>query len=317
LIVPAFVGGMLAYICRPFVARLERYRIPRGVGVGALLLVFVAVALVGVNSVRAAIPNETAVLELRVRALYARHHRYRTLMGLDASWSQGNRFYGLAHGELDPLMDRLSVALALTADERPRFLISRERGTDAAAARSRRLLDYEQANTHALETRARRAGDTEPAMKRPGGSPSTPAPFSVTESGVVRLGDIVASWAIAPLIFLFLLVDTGSLKRGLLTAVPNRLFEPALAVLADIDEALGNYVRGIFLEGCALGVTGSWPRWRSPSCSQTSSTNRSCSAAPSSCIRWWSSWGSWEAPPCSERPGCCWRFQPSRSSTRS
>lgn len=60
---------------------------------------------------------------------------------------------------------------------------------------------------------------------------------------------------IAPLIFLFLLADTGTIKRGLLRAVPNRLFEPALAVLADVDEALGNYVRGMFLECCSLGVT--------------------------------------------------------------
>jgi predicted PurR-regulated permease PerM len=58
-----------------------------------------------------------------------------------------------------------------------------------------------------------------------------------------------------PLIFLFLLWNTGSIKRGLLTAVPNRRFEPALAVMADVDEALGNYVRGIFLECCALGLT--------------------------------------------------------------
>jgi predicted PurR-regulated permease PerM len=60
---------------------------------------------------------------------------------------------------------------------------------------------------------------------------------------------------IAPLIFLFLLWDTGDIKRGLIRAVPNRLFEPALAVLADVDEAVGDYVRGIFLECCALGVT--------------------------------------------------------------
>ena len=69
------------------------------------------------------------------------------------------------------------------------------------------------------------------------------------------LGDILSSWVIAPLIFLFLLSDTGRIKRGLLAAVPNRLFEPALAVLDDVDRALGNYVRGIFLECCALGVT--------------------------------------------------------------
>ena len=60
---------------------------------------------------------------------------------------------------------------------------------------------------------------------------------------------------IMPLIFLFLLRDTGDIKRGLLSAVPNRLFEPALAVLADVDKTLGGYVRGIFLECCALGLT--------------------------------------------------------------
>src|SRR5207245_6645587 len=44
-------------------------------------------------------------------------------------------------------------------------------------------------------------------------------------------------------------------KRGLLRAVPNRLFEPALNVLAALDRALGDYVRGLFLECCLLGLT--------------------------------------------------------------
>ena len=69
------------------------------------------------------------------------------------------------------------------------------------------------------------------------------------------IGEILSTWMIAPLIFLFLLWDTGDIKRGLLRAVPNRLFEPTLAVLADVDEALGNYIRGIFLECCLLGLT--------------------------------------------------------------
>src|SRR2546430_11713853 len=49
--------------------------------------------------------------------------------------------------------------------------------------------------------------------------------------------------------------DTGEIKRGLLRAIPNRLFEPALTVLADLDHALGDYVRGLFLECCLLGLT--------------------------------------------------------------
>jgi predicted PurR-regulated permease PerM len=255
-IVPAFVGALLAYICRPVVGRLERGRIPRVLAVGLLLLTFGAVTLVGLNSVRAAIPSEIEALELRVRALYALHHRYQALMGLDPSWSRGNALYRLTHRDLDPLMDRVSDVLALTPDERALFVASRDRGTEAAAAtRSTRLLDYDRANVHALEMRARRTGRAAPATKTVGGSTSTSAAPSVANSEPGALGDILSTWMIAPLVFLFLLADTGSLKRGLLRAVPNRLFEPALAVLDDVDHAFGNYVRGIFLECCSLGLT--------------------------------------------------------------
>jgi predicted PurR-regulated permease PerM len=253
LIVPLFVGGLLAYICRPVVGRLERWRIPRGVAIGLLLLVLGVVALVGLNSVRAAVPSEAALLELRVRALYALHQRYQALMGLDPSWSRGNRLYGVTHRDLDPVIDRVSEALALTPDERAQLVA--EHGTDAGAARSSRLLAYERANAQAVEMRARRTGRGQPEPTPSGGSPPGPAAASRAEGGAAPLGDILASWAIAPLIFLFLLADTGRIKRGLLAAVPNRLFEPALAVLYDVDRALGNYVRGIFLECCALGVT--------------------------------------------------------------
>jgi predicted PurR-regulated permease PerM len=255
LLVPLFVGGLLAYICRPVVARLERAWLPRGLAVGLLLLMFGVVTLVGLNSVRAAIPNEAAALELRVRALYALNHRYHTLMGLDPSWSRGNGLYRLAHRDLDPLMDRVSELLALTPDERAHFVASRDRRTDEASARSSRLLDYERANVQALELRARRTGRAEPATRTVDEPSASTPPTSTAKSEPAGLGDVLSSWIIAPLIFLFLLWDTGTIKRGLLSAVPNRLFEPALAVAADVDEALGNYVRGIFLECCLLGLT--------------------------------------------------------------
>jgi predicted PurR-regulated permease PerM len=255
LIVPASVGGLLAYICRPLVTRLERLRLPRGLAAGLLLLMFGVVTLVAVNSLRAVMPSETGVLELRVRALYALNHRYQTLMGLDPSWSRGNRLYQLAHRDLDPLVDRVTELLALTPDERDQFVASHDRATDEASARSKRLLDYERAITQTLETRARRTTRGEPPP-RPFGDPSPrSAPTSRANGGSAGLGDILSTWLIAPLIFLFLLWDTGSIKRGLLRAVPNRLFEPALAVLADVDEAVGDYVRGMFLECCALGLT--------------------------------------------------------------
>jgi predicted PurR-regulated permease PerM len=68
---------------------------------------------------------------------------------------------------------------------------------------------------------------------------------------------------------LFLLSDTGEIKRGLLSAVPNALFEPSLRVLEDLDRALGSYLRGLFLECALLGlsvtvflvIVGVSPRW--------------------------------------------------------
>lgn len=103
--------------------------------------------------------------------------------------------------------------------------------------------------------RVRPTGGADANPKASGGSPPTGAPGPIAQSGLPPLGDVLSSWMIAPLVFLFLLWDTGALKRGLLSAVPNWLFEPALTVLADVDRALGNYVRGIFLECCALGLT--------------------------------------------------------------
>ena len=247
LIVPAAVGGLLAYICRPLVAHLERYWIPRGVAVGLLLLMIGLAVLVVVNSVRTVMPSETGALELRVRALYALNHQYQTLMGHDPSWTRGNRLYQLTHREVDPLVDRLSELLALTPEERAQFV--------AASARSSRPLEHDRANVEAVDRRARRAAGAEPAARAIAEPPSRTARTSGEDTPPAALGSIFSTWMISPLIFLFLLSDAGTIKRGLLSAVPNRLFEPALAVLADLDEAFGKYARGMFLECCSLGLT--------------------------------------------------------------
>jgi len=267
LIPPVAVGGLAAYICRPLVARLERYLATRGLAIGLLLLAFVVVALFIVNRVRAVMPTEIGAVELKVRGLYKINEGYKSLMGLDPSLTRGNRIYGLAGAELDPRVDWINRLLALTPEETSQFLASRPHGPDAPSGPDR-MLDHYRANLHTLNVRAQAAlpdkGEVGAARRVPAG---TPGPLLKTP--LVILGNILSAWFIAPLVFLFLLGDTGEIKRGLLSAVPNPLFEPALRVLEDLDRALGSYMRGLFLECALLGlsvtvllvIVGVAPRW--------------------------------------------------------
>ena len=253
LIVPVAVSGLLAYVCRPIVTSLERYRVPRGLAIGLLLFMFVLAALFVVDRIRAIVPTETGVIEFKVRALYAINDRYRDLMELDSTLAKGNRLYQFVHADFDPLVDRVNQLLALTPQERSQFVASHSGGANTQAG-SDSLLDEDRVNLQTLDVRARTAR----AEERVAGSPRLTAAQALTppvNKPLAVLAQILSTWIVAPLVFLFLLSDTGEIKRGLLSLVPNRLFEPALTVLADLDHALGDWVRGLFLECSLLAIT--------------------------------------------------------------
>jgi predicted PurR-regulated permease PerM len=72
-----------------------------------------------------------------------------------------------------------------------------------------------------------------------------------------RLSSMMAGikiWIITPLVFLFLLIDDGEIKRFFIGLVPNRYFEVSLAVFDKVNRAIGNYLRGILIE-CSLVAT--------------------------------------------------------------
>ena len=96
LILPVVAGGLLAYVCQPLVAALERFRLARGLTVVLLVVAMVVVGLLLLIRVRAALPGEVGVLEMRVRAFHNINQQYRALMGLDDSLREGNRLYRFA-----------------------------------------------------------------------------------------------------------------------------------------------------------------------------------------------------------------------------
>src|ERR1700694_4229135 len=156
LILPVAAGGLLAYICYPLVAGLERFRLTRGLAIGLLLLAFVFAGVFLVNRVRAGIPDDAGVLQLRVRALHHVNRRYKALMGLDPSLTRGNRLYQIVREDLDPLLNRLNRVLALTPEEQSRFLSLHPQSANAPTGADR-LQDYHRENLDTLEVRARPA----------------------------------------------------------------------------------------------------------------------------------------------------------------
>src|SRR3990172_3211934 len=58
-----------------------------------------------------------------------------------------------------------------------------------------------------------------------------------------------------PLVFLFLLIDDGEIKRFFIGLVPNRYFEVSLAVFDKVNKAIGNYLSGILIECSLVGIS--------------------------------------------------------------
>ena len=218
LILPVTVGALLAYICSPLVVGLERYRVTRGLAIGLLLLAFVSAALLIASLVRAGIPTEIRALDFKTRALHKVNERYRSLMGLDAS-PRGNRLYGLVHDDVEPAMDRVNRLLAMTSDERARFLEAHaprpNRPEDSAA-----LLDFDRDNLEALARRGLAPADdgVPEGEARPDAFTPRPRP---AKTPLAALAAILSTWIIAPTVFLFLLRDTGEIKRAFSRSSPT------------------------------------------------------------------------------------------------
>src|SRR4030095_7878016 len=75
LIVPIAVGSLLAYVCYPLVARLERYRLTRGLAIVLLVVSFLSVVVVLAIRIRAGVSSEIGTLDFKTRALFKLNQR--------------------------------------------------------------------------------------------------------------------------------------------------------------------------------------------------------------------------------------------------
>ncbi len=80
---------------------------------------------------------------------------------------------------------------------------------------------------------------------------------TITDESLSVLGNVVAlisTFAIVPFVVFFLLRDGRSMKKLFIAYVPNRYFEMTLTFLHKVDQQLGGYLRGQFIEAAVVGV---------------------------------------------------------------
>ena len=70
---------------------------------------------------------------------------------------------------------------------------------------------------------------------------------------MVGMAPLLLDLAIVPFVMYFLLVQGPDLIEGFVRACPSRHMEKALSLVCQIDEVLGNYLRGLFTISLAVG----------------------------------------------------------------
>lgn len=248
LIVPLAVGVLLAYVVRPLVYRIERKGLPHWLAVSLIFLVFAAVLAAVGKQIQAVWPRHETRLALRVRLLHKLNDRYRALLDLNETETKGNTIYDHLGDDLDRLMWKIRQDLWLNPREQQAFEEARA-GKLGPRSVSDRDYDYYLANV-AVQERAAKRAQLVSSSSVAAGADST----SFMGKFLAHLAEILSVWVVMPVTFLFFLVDQGEIKQAVVGMIPNRYFEPALNVLADMDETVGSYLRGVLLECSMVAV---------------------------------------------------------------
>lgn len=252
LILPTVIGMIMAYICLPLIGYLKSRGFSRFWAVACLSGLFCLILFSTIKFTSDIIPDQKTELELQARIRYKLDNKFNSMMGIDRANPGGNWFYTLFGKELEPLRENLDTALRISEENHQlltRFYESpREMSTEPV---KERYWQYHQANRQRDLQRAQiteASGATNAKIATKSGGRKTDQ-----SSLLLMIFNAVSLWLITPLVFLILLIDDGKLKRDLVHSTPNRYFEMTLTILDNINEALGRYLRGTFIECFLVG----------------------------------------------------------------
>jgi predicted PurR-regulated permease PerM len=243
LVVPVIVGALLAFLFRPVKERVKIPFLPHELQV---LCSFAAIGLVlffAFDTVRKYIPDDKQQLEYKVRLKYKLNEKYQELVTKSPEGKPG-MLVSFIQKQVDPLMDKVNQLLELDRKQTDQFLHDRS----SHFGGDNKILGYFEANQN---TRKYAAPEEAPAVA-PAVTATVAAPV---QPSAAREGSSWEPWILAPLIFIFLSLDNGQIRRYFISLVPNRYFELSLTLLDRLDNAIGKYLRGMLMECSLVGLT--------------------------------------------------------------
>lgn len=241
MILPVIFGAILAYLLRPIKDAFKYSWMPEKIRIGVIVL-SALVLLTGIfQGISQSLPTELEKTVLLVRLQYKINHKWNEVFG--------KKELGYVRETLkergEPIMVSLNKALHLSDSQVKLF--------EAAASINRvdpKFVQYFMANANKHELRKQAAIVSDEAGESK--SEATPAKKEDVLGGFLS---VLSAWLLMPLVFIFMLFDGGGMRRYLIDAVPNRYFELTVTVLEEVDEALGNYLRGTFMECALVGLS--------------------------------------------------------------
>ena len=243
LAVPIIVGTLLAFLFRPIKDRFKIPWLPHELQVLCSFAVIGLVLFFAFNTARQYIPDDKLQLEYKVRLKYKLNEKYQQLV-MNSPKEKPSMLMSFIQVQTGPLMDRVNQLLELDRKETEQFL--HDRGGHFGG--DNKILGYFEASKN---TRKYAAPEEAPAA-----APATTTTVAVpVEPPAAGEGSSWEPWILAPLIFIFLGLDNGQIRRYLISLVPNRYFELSLTLLDRLDSAIGKYLRGTLMECALVGLT--------------------------------------------------------------
>ena len=248
MILPFIIGIFAAYMCFPLLKSITRIGVPRPAGILILFGAFFLAIVIIVNQVGSIIPDKKEQLVLRTRFQYKLNDRYQHFMGLEKPEDTGTMIYKYFGNDFNRFMKNINDVLRLDKEER-RLFVKYHEGYDNEPPIKDLYYQYFLKNTESAKS------DDEDRLQSTREAGNAKKDDTQQESHFTSVMAAIKLWIIMPLVFLFLLIDDGEIKRFFIGLVPNRYFEVSHAVFDKVNKAIGNYLRGILIECSLVGIS--------------------------------------------------------------